>query len=269
MPKQQYLEAEVEGLGQVLRVAKPFDEATLTLKEQGASVISAKGLAYARNQTGIQSTFSQKGSYVREGLVYVPDKTLIIRNSPFLARTRAQKAVESHKNGNEFYIGEKFAEKYIEQAEEDKNKKPAGRRVLVVNKRGQFEIPVDSLDQEELGLFLFGEQAEKYKQLLKEQEINRIPIYFSSNSNKYFINQLWLSGLGSRSSLNGDYRDLDYDNGVRGVRGETAEGGSKNVPKEYSPAQVREALRQTLKRANLTGLEKQIIEPTINFLGKI
>ena len=163
------IEADVEGVGQIIRIAQPFDQGLQSLREARATPISARDLAYARIKTGSRNSLSQSGSYVKEGVVYVPDQSLLIRDSPLLAKTRAQKAVESHKQGTEFYIDETFAEKYQKQAEEDAEKEPEKRRVLRLNSRGTFKIPTNRFADEELTLWLFKDLAENYGNFLKDR----------------------------------------------------------------------------------------------------
>jgi len=209
-------ESKVKSIGIICKVDKPFDEALETITHAGAKVITARDLAYARIQEGRDSSLCSNGSYVKEGLVYVPDKTLFIRNSPLLNPELAGKAVQSHRNGSEFYIDEKLIKKYEEQAENDKNKIPSKKRVLSLSKRGNFSIPTDRFNEDELTLWLFKDQAEAYGDFLRENNLSEMPVYLSDNSKKNFANQLWLGSLGGGSELDGG-RLLDCGSRVRGV----------------------------------------------------
>ncbi|MEK6935277.1 MAG: hypothetical protein AABW67_00660, partial [Nanoarchaeota archaeon] len=223
-------EAEIKGLGIVHRVAKPFDEALKTIKGAGASLISARDLAYARIQEGRDSSLCNFGSYIKEGVISVPNQSLFIRNSPLLNQEFAEQAVQAHKDGKEFYIDDKLTNQYCKQAEADKNKPLEKRRVLSLNKRGKFEIPTNRFNQEELTLWLFQDQAENYGLFLRDKKIkgiNEMPVYLSSNdNNKNFANQLWLCGLDCRSVLGGYGRGLGCGDDVRGVLKGSAEGTS-------------------------------------------
>ena len=210
-------EAEVKGIGVIHRVAKPFDEALRTLREAGASPITARDLAYARTQEGKNSSLCTDGSYIKEGVLYVPDESLFIRNSPLLKQKLAQEARKAHRNSNEFYVGDKLVKKYQEQAEADKKKEPAKRRVLTLQKRGKFEIPTNRFKDEELTLWLFRDQAENYGKFLRNANINEMPVCLTGNSLKNFANQLWFGRLVCRSGLLGDYRYFDSIDRMRGV----------------------------------------------------
>ena len=61
-------ESNVEGLGIIQGVAKPFGEALKTIKDAGANPISARDLAYARIQKGNNSSLCTKGSYIKEDI---------------------------------------------------------------------------------------------------------------------------------------------------------------------------------------------------------
>ena len=220
-------EADVKGLGEVHKVDKPFDEALKTIKQAGASVISTRDLAYARIEQGRNSSLCNNGSYVKEGVLYVPGKTLFIRNSPLLNQRLVGKAVEAHRKGSEFYVDDKLANKYQEQAEADKNKTPEKRKTLAINKRGGFNIPTNRFKDEELTLWLFKDQAEAYGNFLKENNINEMPVYLSSDSKKNFANQVWFGSLGGRSGLLGDNWYLGCGR-VRGVLKQTGEASSQS-----------------------------------------
>ena len=255
-------EADVKGLGIIYKVNKPFDEALKTIKSAGAKVISARDLAYARIQQGKDSSLCNNGSYVREGVLYVQNKTLFIRNSPLLNQKLAKKAVQAHKSGNEFYVDNKLAEEYQEQTEQDKGKQPEKRKTLAISKRGSFNIPTNRFKDEELTLWFFKDQAESYGEFLRENNINKMPVYLSGNNKKNFVNQVWFGGLVSRSELVGS-RDLCYDGRVRGVLNsakgtQSRKSGSKI--ETYTPSQLKTAL----KELKMTGLESQLFDALKN-----
>ena len=233
-------EAQVKDLGKVVRVTEPFDKALQTLEQQGIRTpINARDLAYARIQEGRASPLCNCGSYVREGVLYVPDKTLFIRNSLLLRKKVSEQAVEAHRSGNEFYVDEKFVKQYQEQAEKDKDKEPQKRKVLTLNKMKTFEISTDKFTDEELTLWLFGDQTEDYGNFLRENKINEMPVYLSGNSDRNFANQLWLSYLDGRSYLSGDIGNLYNSDDVRGVLKELAKPvASEKIRLPYTQKQV-------------------------------
>lgn len=264
----QQIEAEVKGLGKVIRIAKPFDQALETLKKENARVISAKDLANARIQTGTESSLSRNGSYVKEGLVYVPDKTLFVRNSPFLVQTIARDAVQVHRNVNEFFVNNNFIQKYQEQAETDKKKEPEKRRVLELARRGTYKIPTNRFKDEELTLWLFGKKAQKYGDFLKQKAgINEIPVYLSSNSSQNSANQLWLGCLDDRSSLYGYNRGLDYYYYVRGVL-KTGEASRTAEKSPYTKRQI-DKIGKLVQGVRQGDLPASRLEKVADFLDKL
>lgn len=251
-------ETKVKGLGTIHKIEKPFDESLKTIKGGGANVISARDLAYTRIEQGRNSSLCKIGSYIKEGVAYVPDKTLFIRNSPLLNQRIAQKAVQAHRRGEEFYIENKLIDKYQEQAEQDKNKSPEKRRVLVLNERGKFEIPTNKFKDKELTLWLFKDLAEAYGNFLSDNKINEMPVYLTENNEKMFANQLWFGNLDNRPDLFGHIRSLDCNGDVRGLWKETNK--SRKLP--YTSRQVEGALKTTENvmqgKAGTLGLESVI-----------
>ena len=263
-------EAEVEGLGIIHRVAKPFDEALKTLKGAGANPISARDLAYARIPEGSSSSLCTSGSYIKEGSVYVSDKSLLIRNSPLLNQKLVQKAVQAHRNGSEFNINDKLVDKYQEQAEADKNKSPEKRRVLSLNKRGNFNIPTNRFKDEELTLWLFKDLAENYGNFLKDNNINEMPAYLTENNKEKFANQLWLGDLDSQSILVGGSRYLNCSYGVRGVWKKSAKGASQKISAKlpYTPKQLTK-ISNVVEGVRQGNLPASRLEKVLNFFENL
>lgn len=263
-------EAEVKGLGIIHRVEEPFDEALKTIKGAGAVPITARDLAYARMREGDDSSLCTRGSYIKEGVVYIPSKALLIRNSPLLNQKLAQEAVQVHRKSNEFHVNDKLTKKYQEQAEADKNKFPEKKRILIISKRGTFEIPTNRFKDEELTLWLFEDLAEDYGDFLKNNKINRMPVYLTSNNKEKFANQLWLGNLGLRSYLNGDYRLLGFGHNVRGVLKESAAGTSQKFSEKlpYTPKQV-DKISKIINGVRQGNIPASKLEKALEFLNRL
>ncbi len=255
------LEAEIENLGRILYIEAPFDKALEIITSNGNEFISARNLAYARTQEDSQHSLSRYGSYIKEGDIYIPNKSpqiLLIRNSPLLQLELAKEAVKAHQSGKEYSIAEKLAKEYSEKASEDQNSE-------VFPLTNLEAIATNKFDADKRTLWLFQDQAEKYGKFLYDNNIKEMPLYFNDKSyiNEQvspFANQLWLHDLGNWSPLHGYGRGLDYSVRVRGVSS-TGEASAQKISEEkgiiesYTPKQISTAL----KELKISGLESQII----------
>lgn len=263
------LEASVKNLGDIYEVKAPWDESLKALRNKRANPINARGLAYARIQEGRNSSLYQYGSYTQEGLIYVPKSDiLLVRKSPLLNKISSEKATQAHREGKEFYLD---AGKYQKQAEQDKNKDPQKRKVFTLNKKENFEIPTNRFKDEELSLWLFGDQAEAYGNFLKENNINEMPVWLVSqdhvnNQKQSFARQLWLHYLVIRSDLSGDYRTLNYVNRTRGVQKTSEAGSQPKLP--YTQREVSKALKLA-EEVRVGKLGNSKLEKVVSFLENL
>ena len=217
------LEAEVEGLGKIYRADVPFNEALESLNEEKAKIISSRDLAYARIKEGRNSSLSNDGSYTREGFLYLKNEPVLLAlDSPLLDLELAEKAVEENRKGNYFSTDKEVYGKYREQAEKEKNNSPLNRKVLILNKRENYEVPTNKFNKDELTLFLFKDQAESYGIFLRYNKINKMPVWlvdknYVDSKKETTLTQLWLLHLDLMSDVDGDYRSLSCSIRVRGV----------------------------------------------------
>ena len=182
-------------------VVAPFDVALSTLKEAGYEPISLEQNAKLRMQEGQESYVSRQGNWVREGVLYTPDKrVLLTKNSPILEN--AVEATQAHRSGNWFYVTDEQVEKARENSVDLKGK----------------EVPTNRFADDARTVFMFGESAKDYGNFLRENRINEIPIFLSCTQNKPYVNQVWFRYLDGRSFLNGGSRSLDDEFHSRGVR---------------------------------------------------
>ncbi len=216
------LEEEVEGLGTVYRTKVPFDQSLESLRKFGIeNPISSRDLAYARIQKPISSL--EWGSYTREGFLYRKNEPVLLAlDSPLLNIKLARQAVKSNRNGDYFSTNKEIYEEYRNRSEEDKNKNPEERTVLILPKRENYEIPTSQLNEDELTRFLFKDQAESYRDFLQTKKINEIPVWlcdkiYIDNQEGSILTQLWLRSFDYESGLIGDDWDLSCDIRVHGV----------------------------------------------------
>ncbi len=257
MSEKPILEASIKGLGSVFYAEKPYDEALAMLKP--AKPITLRDLAYARIKEGYNSSLSGKGSYVKQGIIYIKkENPLFVFDSPIISS--AVEATENHRKGEEFTNFD--VKKYLEIAEEDKKKHPSKRRVLISATTKSYSIPTNRFNEDEIALLAFKDISQEYGDFLRNSrfKINEMRVCFVNNEyvneqTKPFERQLWLGGLGSDSRLSGYGRSLDYDSGARGVRRESGEASAQKISESYTLKQITQALKQL----KLSGLEKQIL----------
>ena len=181
-----------------------FDKAKEALESKGYRVISLEEQAGLRIQEGANSEVSQRGNWTREGVIYVPTKgTFLTKNSPVM--DNAFEATNANRKGNWFNLDDS----QVESALADSVKLEAG------------EVPTNRLAEDERTAFAFGKNAKAYREFLKENGVNSVPIYLANTESKPFAAQMWFRSirLVHRSSLYGGDWDLDGGNDrLRGVR---------------------------------------------------
>lgn len=230
------LEAKVEGLGKIYRADPPFDQALESLRKFGIqNPISIRDLAYARIKEGRESSdlaclrwieggrsyLCNEGSYTSEGFLYLKNKPVLVAlNSPLLNLELARQAVESNGNNNYFSTNRRIYERYKKLAEKEKNKSPEKRTVLILPKRGSFDIFAGEFRDNELIRFLFKDQTESYGEFLREHDNNKVPVYLVDKNyvdNKEEESVLTQLNFGDffMSDLCGNSMSLCYGN-VRG-----------------------------------------------------
>jgi len=277
------LEAEVEGLGEIYRIDRPFNKALESLREQKTKVISSRELAYARIKEGGDSSLCNSGSYTREGFLYLKNEPVLVAlNSPLLDLQLAEQAVEANRKGNYLSTDKKVYEQYKEQAEQDKNKILQERKVLIFPKRENYEIPTNEFNENELTLFLFKDQAENYGNFLKENEINEMPVWlldknYVNSKEGSILTQLWLLDLDGRSGVEGNW-GFFCDSRVRGMfekpseAGRVFESGSKakkaRLELPYTKRQVHKVY-DIVSGVRDGRLPKSKLEKVVKFLDRL
>ena len=214
----------------------PFDEGKEILSENRYEIISLEEDAKLRIQEGAKASISLNGNWVREGVVYVPNKGIYLtKNSPIIAN--AKQAVNCHRKGQDFYL----TDEQVEQSLQDFVK-------LTFD-----AIPINRFGEDPRTIHAFGKVAEKYGQFLKENEINEMPIWLANMQDKPFARQVWFGRLGvdGRSGL-GCVRLLHIGDRVRGGKG--AEGTVEKL-ENYTPSQI----IKVFQKLQISELEKSVM----------
>ena len=193
-------------------VIGPFDEAKAALEEKGYRVISLEDNARLRIQEGKYSeNVSKNGNRTREAVVHIPQKGIFLtKNSPIMQNP--EKATNCHRNNQEFYLNNDQVEESLADSVELSNE----------------YIPTNDFKNHIITVYAFGEIAEQYGQFLREAGIEEMPFWLTNLQDKPFARQVWFLRLDYGSGLLGDYRNLDCDDRVRGVR-ESAEVAAKTL----------------------------------------
>ncbi|MBI2106394.1 hypothetical protein HYT57_00260 [Candidatus Woesearchaeota archaeon] len=223
-------------------VEAPFDKAKEALEKEGYHVISSRENAQLRMQEGKDAFVSRNGNRTREAFIYNPKTGIFLtNNSPIMAN--AQEATNCHRNNKEFYLTDAQVEESLADCVELSDK----------------AIPTNRFAENQITVYAFGNVAEQYGQFLKSAGIKEMPIWLANLEDKPFARQMWLLRLvvGSRSVLNGNYRYLNYDYGMRGVR-QGGEATAKNL--EASQTYTIQDIQTALKTKGLTGIESILID---------
>jgi len=264
------LEAEVRGLGEIYSVKGSFNEALESLREFGINApTSVRELAYARiNSEELSLRFF--GSYTSGGFLYLKNEPVLVAlESPLLDLELAKQAVEANKKGNYFTTNISVYKKYRGQAEQDKNKSPQERNVLILPNTKTFSISTNSFNENELALFLFKNQTENYGNLLRKNKISEIPIWLVDKSyvdskEESVLTLLWFSNFDGGSDL-GVSGDLYCYGRVRGMFEKTLEEG-RVLEKEYEEkvekieSYTLNQIKYVLGKLKISELEEQILE---------
>jgi len=184
-------------------VTAPFDEGKEILRREEYKIISLEENAMFRLHEGTNAGISRNGNWVREGVLYVPDKGIFLtKKSPVIKN--AKEATACHRNKIEYYPSDEQVEESLSDC---------------VRLLGN-PIPTYSFADNPITIYAFGKQAEAYGNFLKEAGITEMPTWLSDMQKKPFVRQVAFGCLchhGCRAGLIGDYPGL-HDSQIR-VRG--------------------------------------------------
>lgn len=225
------IESTIKGLGSILYCDEAFDDALEALNSKGASIISASDLAYARIQRGANHSLSKNGSYVKEGILYLPysdTKRVLLRNSLVLLHPFS--AFSYHDINEEYFIKDDLnVNAFLEHT-------PFGSEFNVntflrsVHADDHFDlddlspIPTDRFGEDARTVWLFGKNAKDYGLFLQDKGKTK-QIEFHTNNDTYiksqkqeYANQLWLGRSDYNSDIDFHGRNLNGSNRVRGLK---------------------------------------------------
>ncbi|MEK6936093.1 MAG: hypothetical protein AABW67_04850 [Nanoarchaeota archaeon] len=214
----------------------PFDKGKEALAKEGYKIISLEENAKLRMQEGKDSYVSRNGNWVKEGVIYVPNKGVFLtKNSPIMLN--AKEATDCHRKNKEFYLTDAQVQESLADSVELKAK----------------DIPTNRFADNKITIYAFGDSAKQYGEFLKEAGIKEMPVWLVNLEDKPFARQMWFRFLGNRSGLDDNSRNLDCGR-VRGVC-EGAEGTAKNS-EAYTPTQI----SKVLKAKGFSGIENILFE---------
>ena len=152
----------------IKRINAPWNVALDSIFKANGKVISSRDLAHARTQYDATHTINFLGSYVSEGVLYVPNNNpylLLIRPSPLLDSSLAEQATQAHRSGKEAFIDEKLAQSYLDRL--------ASKNTNVFALTDLTSVPTDRFADDERTVWLFQDVAQQYGEHLKANK--RIP----------------------------------------------------------------------------------------------
>lgn len=151
---------------------------------------------------------------------------LLARDSILLDSELAKKATQANfigHRGKLLYPGEKIYKQYLKIAEEDKDKLPEKRRVMIAPQKDTLII--SRYDDHEGTLRFYAKskkEAKKFLERLQEKEIPELaihsadPRWVDQNAREPFVQQAWFDALSNTCNLYGR-GDFNYDNPAFGV----------------------------------------------------
>jgi len=184
------IEAIIKEIGKIYFEEEPFDEAVEELKGMGAKIITARDLAYSRIKEGYTSSLSEIGSYVKEGVIYIPKQKGVILLRDSLALKSPKKLRRAHWKGDEFFIYKDQAFEYLEKAKDPRD----DSAILITD---FASIPTNRFGEDERTNWLFKDQAKNYGLFLNERtnwlfkDLNYGLFYVKKGASLHFNNQAY------------------------------------------------------------------------------
>jgi|TARA_Y100000310_G_scaffold340166_1_gene435026 hypothetical protein len=181
----------------------PFDVAKAELEKSGYRIISLEESANLRVE---RRTYGDPDSWVKEGMLYVPNKGVYItKNSPIIKYPEI--ATQYHRTGSDYNL----TEEEVKHALED------SIQIFPYN----TSVPTDRFGQDVLALYLFGNNAPEYGQYLRKNEVDSMPIKVSDidykDSKFPFVRQIYFEGPNFMSEVDGN--GWGFDNGPMTLHG--------------------------------------------------
>jgi len=195
-------------------VIGPFDKAKEALESEGYEVIGLKENAKLRIEHGANSFVSRNGNWTREGVLYLPDKRiLLVSNNPIMQN--AKYATACHRKREKFYLTDEQVESSLEGS---------------IDLRGK-PIPTNRFAEDTRTAQIFGEVVGDYGLFLKEARIEEMPIWLDFTEDKAFVRPVWFDNLDNGSLLDGNVGGLVFGGRMRGVKGGEA---TQKISRSYT-----------------------------------
>jgi len=255
------IDIKSRGIESARTVCAPLDKELSALTEKGYGIISLPQNSKLRIQEGYSSDISQTGNWISEGVLYFqkgkPNK--IVRNSPTLESVI--KATKVNRRWREFYpmLDE------IEKALVDSIDFPEDQYTSIpTNRFGDGDFKIGNYKAGNLTIWAFGgeKEAKAYGEFLRRSGIKEMQVHAVNKDdvnkkNKPFVRQLYFRGLGTDSTLSGDWSLGPQDNELRGIK-ISDEGIVLKIEDEeaYSPKEISKALT----KLGFSGLDKILLE---------
>ena len=246
-PRYAKKEANIPGLGTIFYCEHPdFKSSLEAIMNECSEVISLRDLAYARIKQGKYGILTMRGSYVREGSLFIPNKEnkrIFLRESLVLKDPGDYGCYEVAID--ELFMPESFnVDAYLEQIGKD--------NYIILKDNDTYRVPANRFGEDERAVWLYQDQVKDYGLFLesnaetilnkleptgREKIIPKLVIVMSSDQDideqpRPFARQLELGGvsgfgIGSISEIS-DFTMGGVSNyRLRGLRREAAEGGAQ------------------------------------------
>lgn len=241
------IETQIDGLGSIYYSDdSAFNTASKQVLSKSKELISLRDLAYARIKSGKKSSLSQNGSYVREGILFLPfaeNRRLLLRKSLVLQHSFS--AVNAHEKNREYFLPKNFnVESYLEQIGKD------NYQIVTYT-----QIPTNRFGEDKITVWAFQDQAEEYGRFLRSTWMISAWYINTHTDNKYidmqskpFANQLYFHDIQSGSNIFSSEKGLHNKFRVTGLSCE-----------RYTPTEIRQIFQNTLHNIGITGNIKKAI----------
>ena len=226
-------------------IEAPFDQGKELLESNKYRLITLEENAKLRMQEGAKAYCSRNGNWVQEDFIYIKGKGVILPKGYSPICENAEQATACHKVNKELYLTDEQVEKSL------------ANYILLSRNANNFEIPTNDFKNNDIANYIFGKSSEDYGKFLREAGINNMPLWFANLENKSFARKVWFWYLGDRSDLNGYDKGLGNYYWSRGVRCEDA---IASEPKKIAEAYTEKQIREALKEANLSEIEKILFD---------
>ena len=251
-----------------------FNESYSALRKEGVELATAEQIARIRRLSGSDSSLSRNyGQWVADADIHQRRDSAVVllvdgAHNPILQNI--VEATNCHRNGKEFYLNARFVDQLRQLAKKDPRDaiksgvlalpRPRKSEILGSSEINPFEVPADRLAEEVYFQFRLRDEAKPYGKFLKDAGISKVTVYLvSENSAKDpehngipFARPLWVRYLDYGSEFYGNYRNLDSNGCVRGVRASAVSAKPQKISelesicrkyKVTSPVELKRALK--------------------------